>query len=100
MPSVDRPPPRVEVGLPFSELTYDNTGAPTRLNVSVIGASVSLTAWAEGLRGPLGEDVLATAALAARAPGSTLLGPHAVKGVPEPVAVYRRGRAPPAHLAT
>jgi len=57
----------------------------------VIGASVNLAARVAGLCGALGQDVLATAELANRAPGWATLGAHPVKGVPEPVAVYRRG---------
>jgi adenylate cyclase len=84
------PQPHVGIGLHFGELTYGNIGAPTRLDFTVIGASVNVAARVEELCALLGEEVLATTTFAERGEGWVSAGAHAVKGLPAPLQVYRR----------
>lgn len=80
----------VGVGLHYGDLTYGNIGAASRLDFTVIGASVNLAARVEGLCGHVGEPVLATGAFAQRADGWSEVGAYPVKGVEAPVTVFRR----------
>ncbi len=81
---------KVGVGLHFGDLMYGNIGAPGRLDFTVIGECVNLAARVEGLCARTGEPVLATEAIARRAPGWRPLRSFSVKGVGEPVEVWRR----------
>jgi len=80
----------VGVGLHYGDLTYGNIGARGRLDFTVIGESVNLAARVEGLCSRTGETVLATDAVASRSPGWREFDSFDVKGVGEPVGVWRR----------
>lgn len=80
----------VGIGLHFGDVTYGNIGAPARLDFTVIGSAVNLAARVESLCGQLGVSVLGTEAFASRAnAGWIKQGAHAVKGLDQPVEVYR-----------
>ena len=80
----------VGIGLHFGDVTYGNIGAPARLDFTVIGSAVNLAARVESLCGHLGVSALSTETFASRAnAGWTKEGEHSVKGVDEPVVVYR-----------
>jgi adenylate cyclase len=80
----------VGIGLHYGEVTYGNIGAPSRLDFTVIGPAVNLAARVEGLCGGLGRRELASEDFASRVDGWTLEGTHALKGVAEPVSIFRR----------
>jgi len=80
----------VGVGLHVGDVSYGNIGAPGRLDFTVIGPAVNLASRVEGLCGPLGQPVLASADFAARDPDRWApCGAFEVKGVAEPVEIYR-----------
>ncbi len=79
----------VGVGLHYGDVSYGNIGAPGRLDFTVIGSAVNLAARIEATCGKLGEPMLASSAFVARTPGWTSCGSFDMKGVAEPVEVFR-----------
>lgn len=78
------------IGLHYGEVIYGNIGAPGRLDFTVIGPAVNLAARVESLCAPLGESILMTKDFAdALATPMTSCGAHALKGIADPVTVYR-----------
>ena len=76
--------------LHLGDVMYGNVGAANRLDFTVIGPAVNLAARIEGLTRPLGERLLMSAAIAAFLPDEVApLGRHEVKGLDEPVEVFR-----------
>jgi adenylate cyclase len=80
---------RFGVGLHWGEVVMGNVGSPTRLDFTVMGQAVNLTARIEKLTRKLGRPVVCSEALAqAAAVPMTDLGRHAVAGWEEPVGVF------------
>jgi adenylate cyclase len=80
----------VGIGVHFGDVTYGNIGAPARLDFTVIGSAVNLTARVESLCGRLGVAVLGTEAFVSRAKtGWTRKGEYSVKGIDKLVEVYQ-----------
>lgn len=87
--AADEPPVRFGLGLHLGTVTYGNIGAPDRLDFTVIGPAVNRASRIEGLTKVLGRRVLVSGAVAEHVPELVVaLGPHALKGVAEPVPVY------------
>ncbi len=86
-------PIRFGVGLHIGEVAYGNIGAVDRLDFTVIGHAVNLAARLEALAGERGEPLLTSRAFA-EASGEDLdpIGRYPLKGIPEPVEVYRLPR--------
>ena len=77
------------IGLHIGDVTYGNIGAPGRLDFTVIGRAVNLSARVEGLCSRLGREVLATEAFVRHLDsGWTDAGHHEVKGLSAPIHVY------------
>ena len=85
----NKPTARAGIGLHYGEVMYGNVGAPVRLDFTVIGAAVNLSARVEGLCGKLGETVLVTRPFADRAGTWSSVGTFELKGVPEPTEVLK-----------
>jgi len=81
----------MELGLALhtGPVMYGNIGAPERLDFTVIGPAVNLTARLAGLCRPLGRRLLASARFASPC-GSELvsLGFHPMRGLAEPQEVF------------
>lgn len=91
----------VDVGLALhlGEVEFGNIGAPDRLDFTVIGPAVNQASRMEGLCRPLGQRLILSAEVAAHVAeptrwGLRALGPHPLRGVPEPVALYTAGLPP------
>ena len=71
------------------EVFFGNIGAPQRLDFTVIGPTVNQASRVEALQKSLERPVLITEAVA-RLLDEELepLGHHALRGVPQPVAIY------------
>ena len=71
------------LALHVGEVMYGNIGAPGRLDFTVIGPAVNLTARLEGLAGQHGLPLVTSAAFAAQCPPDNLrsFGHHALRGV-------------------
>ena len=91
-----KPPVRYGVGLHIGDVMFGNIGAPDRLDFTVVGPAVNLTARIEGLTPVLGRRLLVSAEFA-RAAARPLVSlgrfelrgfaePHEVFGLPEPLA--------------
>ncbi|MEX2648180.1 MAG: adenylate/guanylate cyclase domain-containing protein [Alphaproteobacteria bacterium] len=83
-------PVRLGVGLHFSEVLFGNVGSSERLDFTIIGEAVNVTArCAEETRG-LEFDYVATGAFVARFGADHFLpiGTHQLRGVAEPVALF------------
>jgi adenylate cyclase len=79
--------------LHVGRVIYGNIGGRGRLDFTVIGPAVNLVSRVERLCRPLGQPLLATAALARHIEGELVpLGPHQIRGLPEPVELF--GLAP------
>lgn len=79
--------------LHVGRVIYGNIGGRGRLDFTVIGPAVNLVSRVERLCRPLGQPLLATAALARHIEGELIaLGPHQIRGLPEPVELF--GLAP------
>lgn len=89
----------VGIGMHLGDVAYGNVGAPGRLDFTVIGSAVNLSARVEGLCGRLGRQILASDAVASQASGWVRVGSYAVKGVVEEVVVFTRGGLPDVPLA-
>jgi len=86
-------PAEVGVALHFGDVAYGNIGAPDRLDFTVIGPAVNLSARIESLCGKLGHPILASQTFVALEGGDWIpCGSHALKGVAQPVAVSRPAR--------
>jgi adenylate cyclase len=79
----------VGLGLHTGAVMYGNIGAAERLDFTVIGPAVNLTARIEGLCRPLGRRLLASARFASPC-GSQLvsLGFHHLRGLAEPQEIF------------
>ena len=85
------PPIRFGVGLHQGAVIYGNVGAAARLDFTVIGAAVNLTARLEKLTKSLDHRLLMSAEFAARVSTPVRsLGRHALAGVAEPQEVFTR----------
>jgi adenylate cyclase len=79
------------VGLTVGEVMYGNVGVPERLNFTAIGPAVNAVTRVERHTRRAGRPVLATADVAAAEPGRwDALGPVALDGLPEPLALFAR----------
>lgn len=81
----------IECGLALhlGEVHYGNIGAPDRLDFTVIGPAVNHAARLEKLGSQLGHSIVASASVAAAAPGSWFtLGAHELRGVAEPQEIF------------
>jgi adenylate cyclase len=81
----------MELGLALhtGPVMYGNIGAPERLDFTVIGPAVNLTARISGLNRPLGRRLLASARFASPC-GSELvsLGFHPLRGLAQPQEIF------------
>jgi len=81
------------VALHVGDVMYGNIGTAQRLDFTVIGPAVNLTARLESLAGALGEPILVSAEIA-RVLGTGLesIGRHTLKGMAAPVEAFRPAR--------
>ncbi len=77
------------IGLHFGHAEYGNVGMPTRLDFTVIGHDVNVTARIESMCRPLGRELLASRSFADRVPDEPFssTGEHRLAGVPELVEI-------------
>lgn len=77
--------------LHVGEVLYGNIGTSRRLDFTVIGPAVNLTARLESLTATLGEPIVLSAAVAGALAGGGIesLGRHRLKGVAEPMEAFR-----------
>lgn len=76
--------------LHVGDVHYGNIGTANRLDFTVIGPTVNRTARLESLTSALGEPILVSGEIAAAiGDGVESAGYHRLKGVPEPVEVFR-----------
>jgi len=81
--------PEVGLGLHFGDVSYGNIGAPSRLDFTVIGSAVNLAARIQDLCKPLGQPILASAAVASGEGGAwSSAGAQALRGMSEPVELF------------
>ena len=74
----------------FVVCLYGNIGASSRLDFTVMGHSVNLVARIQGIAGSMNEPLLVSTAVAEHLEGSVeSVGFHPLKGVPEPVEIFR-----------
>ena len=77
------------IALHLGEVQYGNVGAPSRLDFTVLGETVNLTARLESLAGALGQPLVASHTVAAHLPHRfDALGRYPLKGFELPVDVY------------
>lgn len=81
----------IGIGLHLGEVIYGNIGARGRLDFTVIGGPVNVACRVESLCKHLGTPLLMTAAFvsAGRIEGAISLGKQTLRGVKEPVEVFR-----------
>lgn len=78
------------VALHVGDVMYGNIGTAQRLDFTVIGPAVNLTARLESLAASLGEPILVSAEIAeAIGDGAQSVGRHALKGMAAPVEAFR-----------
>jgi class 3 adenylate cyclase len=83
------PPLPFGAALHVGEIHWGNVGAADRLDFTAIGPAVNLVSRLEGLCRPLERTILVSGALAAETGASLVpLGPHALRGIAEPCAVF------------
>ena len=83
------PPIDFDSALHIGEVSYGNIGAPDRLDFTVIGPAVNLSARLEGLCRTMDRSLLASSALASALPEQfTSLGFHALEGMREPQEIF------------
>lgn len=84
------PPLDHGLGLHLGTAEYGNIGSSSRVDFTVIGPDVNLASRIEGTCARLGRRVVASSAFASRAAAVRWesLGTHALKGVPEPQALF------------
>lgn len=84
-----KPPIRYGVALHIGDVMFGNIGAPDRLDFTVVGPAVNLTARIEGLTPVLGRRLLVSAAFARAAARPLLpLGSFELRGFDEPQEVF------------
>jgi len=84
-----KPALQASIGISVGDMVYGNIGFDDRLDFTVIGSAVNLASRLVHLSGELGEAILFCDAMRSRLPpGSRPLGDFALKGMPEPQAVY------------
>lgn len=76
-------------GCHLGEVVYGNIGTPSRLDFTVMGPAVNLTSRLESLTKAVGTHALFSEAVAAHVPDLEPAGDHSLKGIDEPVPVYR-----------
>lgn len=77
------------IGLHFGEVFYGNIGSPTRLDFTVLGQAVNLTARIEGLCRKLDQTLLTSSHFADLiAEPARLVGQERLKGFQEPVDIF------------
>ena len=85
----DQPRIRHGVGLHVGEVSYGNVGSSERLDFTVIGPTVNMTARIEALCGALNQSVVMSEDFAKLVkPPTHDLGPQALKGISQPLKVY------------
>jgi adenylate cyclase len=83
------PPLPFGAALHLGEVFWGNIGAADRLDFTAIGPAVNLVSRLEGLCRPLGKTILVSGALAAETQTPLIsLGPHVLRGIAEPCAVF------------
>ena len=88
----EEPPLRYGIGLHVGEVTYGNIGAEDRLDFTVIGPAVNQAARLEMMTKELGVETLMSEVFAARCRRDTIsLGRQTLRGVAEPVEIFRAG---------
>jgi len=81
---------RIGIGINIGTVTYGNIGSPDRLDFTVLGSAVNVASRVQDLCKVLGHSVLATSSVAACVPDTlTSWGQHEIRGVAEPVEVFR-----------
>jgi len=87
-----RPDTGLGIGLHYGDVMYGNIGAPGRLDFTVIGPAVNLTARIESLCSPLQRNILMSAEFAQHIDEPLAeVGRQTVKGVEEPVEIFGMG---------
>ncbi|WP_136661373.1 adenylate/guanylate cyclase domain-containing protein [Nitratireductor sp. XY-223] len=82
-------PLRIGTGINIGHVTHGNIGSPDRLDFTVLGQAVNLASRVQDLCKVVGEPVLATASVAALAPGAfRSQGSHSVRGLDAPVEIH------------
>ena len=76
-------------GCHMGEVVYGNIGTPSRLDFTVMGPSVNLTSRLESLTKTVGAPALFSEEVAQHIPGLQDAGRHALKGIRDPVRVFR-----------
>jgi adenylate cyclase len=79
----------IRIGATIGEVVQGNIGTSERLDYTVMGTAVNLASRLEGLCRPLESSALFCSTIATHMPTLRHVGDHAVKGLEEPVAVYR-----------
>jgi adenylate cyclase len=81
-------PLRFGIALHLGDVLYGNIGTPTRLEFTVIGAAANEAARIESLCKVLDAALLVSAPVARHLSGCRSLGPHALRGVAEPMELF------------
>lgn len=81
----------IRIGATIGEVVQGNIGTPARLDFTVMGPAVNLASRLESLCRPLEQDALFCSTLAALVPELVSVGTHPIKGLTDPVEVYRLG---------
>jgi len=87
-------PLRAGVAIHLGSVVYGNIGASSRLDFTVMGHSVNLLARIQHLTGETGEPILFSREIAEHLPEtSTSVGTYDLKGVPDPVEIFKTDRS-------
>ena len=89
----------IRIGATIGEVVQGNIGTSQRLDFTVMGTAVNLASRLEGLCRPLASSALFCSTIAAHIPTLRHAGDHAIKGLRDPVPVYRLPDASGAHGA-